>query len=181
MESSCQDKTREESCLQVLSFMNVLYMKTYVFYLWYWLEQNIQSNLTLPTKEINRRTSLERAFLSILNCCNDEEHIIFSFAFCLTLGILCIWKVNRNTLNLFGFSLQFDLITLQGDILFLTMSEDPIRAGEIIVFNVEVSPSLHYLSISHYVACLFSALLLFFFPFLFLFKLLQLRKLCYLS
>ena len=30
-------------------------------------------------------------------------------------------------------------IPLQGDILFLTMSNDPIRAGEIVVFNVDVS------------------------------------------
>jgi len=28
---------------------------------------------------------------------------------------------------------------LQGDILFLHMSKDPIRAGEIVVFNVDVS------------------------------------------
>lgn len=28
---------------------------------------------------------------------------------------------------------------MQGDILFLHMSKDPIRAGEIVVFNVDVS------------------------------------------
>lgn len=28
---------------------------------------------------------------------------------------------------------------LQGDILFLHMSKDPIRAGEIVVFNIDVS------------------------------------------
>lgn len=28
---------------------------------------------------------------------------------------------------------------MQGDILFLHMSNDPIRAGEIVVFNVDVS------------------------------------------
>ena len=31
---------------------------------------------------------------------------------------------------------------LQGDILFLHMSKDPIRAGEIVVFNVDVSSLL---------------------------------------
>jgi len=30
---------------------------------------------------------------------------------------------------------------LQGDILFLHMSKDPIRTGEIVVFNVDVSPA----------------------------------------
>lgn len=34
----------------------------------------------------------------------------------------------------------------QGDILFLRMSKDPIRAGEIVVFNVEVGIVLAYLS-----------------------------------
>jgi len=33
------------------------------------------------------------------------------------------------------------LLLLQGDILFLHMSKDPIRAGEIVVFNVDVSTS----------------------------------------
>ena len=31
---------------------------------------------------------------------------------------------------------------MQGDILFLHMSKDPIRAGEIVVFNVDVSAVL---------------------------------------
>lgn len=31
---------------------------------------------------------------------------------------------------------------MQGDILFLHMSKDPIRAGEIVVFNVDVSAIL---------------------------------------
>lgn len=31
------------------------------------------------------------------------------------------------------------VLILQGDILFLHMSKDPIRAGEIVVFNVDVS------------------------------------------
>lgn len=32
---------------------------------------------------------------------------------------------------------------MQGDILFLHMREDPIRAGEIVVFNIEVSILLY--------------------------------------
>lgn len=31
-----------------------------------------------------------------------------------------------------------NFVLLQGDILFLHMSKDPIRAGEIVVFNVDV-------------------------------------------
>jgi len=34
---------------------------------------------------------------------------------------------------------QHPWILFQGDILFLHMSRDPIRAGEIVVFNVDVS------------------------------------------
>ena len=30
------------------------------------------------------------------------------------------------------------MIVLQGDILFLHMSKDPVRAGEIVVFNIDV-------------------------------------------
>jgi hypothetical protein len=30
---------------------------------------------------------------------------------------------------------------MQGDILFLHMSKDPIRTGEIVVFNVDVTPT----------------------------------------
>ena len=34
---------------------------------------------------------------------------------------------------------EYHMYHLQGDILFLHMSNDPIRAGEIVVFNVDVS------------------------------------------
>lgn len=34
---------------------------------------------------------------------------------------------------------------LQGDILFLHMSKEPIRAGEIVVFNVDVRAFIYFL------------------------------------
>lgn len=42
----------------------------------------------------------------------------------------------------------------QGDILFLHMSKDPIRAGEIVVFNVDVSILLRFLFIHYFLLSL---------------------------
>lgn len=54
--------------------------------------------------------------------------------------------VERNYFYNWSVSFSFDFVFLkasstflQGDILFLHMSKDPIRAGEIVVFNVDVS------------------------------------------
>lgn len=39
----------------------------------------------------------------------------------------------------FGLASYDEFYLVQGDILFLHMNKDPIRAGEIVVYNVEVS------------------------------------------
>ena len=75
--------------------------------------------------------------------------ICFIIVLCYIHSGLYIWYLKHLIcLYSFLFSLLFGLCTwyfipLQGDVLFLRMSNDPIRAGEIVVFNVDVSSSFH--------------------------------------
>lgn len=39
------------------------------------------------------------------------------------------------------------MVFLQGDILFLHMSKDPIRAGDIVVYNIDVCTIILFLSL----------------------------------
>jgi hypothetical protein len=53
---------------------------------------------------------------------------------------LVVWTVLKGQYLSHRYALMINCLCFQGDILFLHMSKDPIRTGEIVVFNVDVSP-----------------------------------------
>ncbi|GMN18631.1 hypothetical protein TIFTF001_048483 [Ficus carica] len=64
--------------------------------------------------------------------------LIVSSALVIWKGLMCVTGSESPVVVVLSESMEPGFA--RGDILFLTMSEDPIRAGEIIVFNVEGHP-----------------------------------------